>query len=52
MGAFGIRVNNIQELKPALDQAFASNLPAIVDVVIDHEAYAPIRGGQTMFSSV
>jgi acetolactate synthase-1/2/3 large subunit len=52
MGAFGIRVNNLQELKPALDQAFASNLPAVVDVVIDHEAYAPIRGGQTMFSSV
>ncbi len=29
-------------------RAFASNLPAIVDVVIDHEAYAPIQGGQTM----
>lgn len=46
MGAFGVRVERPDEIRPAVEAAFASGKPAIVDVVVDHEAYAPARGGE------
>ncbi|MBN1581748.1 MAG: thiamine pyrophosphate-binding protein [Anaerolineae bacterium] len=41
MGCFGIRVTHPSELSSALDQAFASGKPAVVDVKTDIEAIAP-----------
>jgi acetolactate synthase-1/2/3 large subunit len=41
MGCFGIRVERPGELRSALEQAFAANKPAVVDVVSDIEALAP-----------
>lgn len=35
MGCFGVRVEKPGDLKPALDRAKASGLPAVIDVVID-----------------
>jgi len=35
MGCFGVRVEKPGDLKPALDRANASGLPAVIDVVID-----------------
>jgi len=40
MGCFSIRVERPSELKRALEQAFAANRPAIVDVVSDIKALA------------
>jgi acetolactate synthase I/II/III large subunit len=40
MGCFSIRVERPSELKGALERAFASNKPAVVDVVSDIEALA------------
>ena len=40
MGCFAIRVERPSELKGALEQAFASNRPAVVDVVSDINALA------------
>ena len=41
MGCFGIRVERPSEIGNALEEAFASNKPAIVDVVSDMDAVAP-----------
>ncbi len=41
IGCFGIRVEKPSELQPALEQAFASGRPAIVDVVGDIDGIAP-----------
>ena len=41
MGCFGITVNRIGELRDALDQAFASGRPAVVDVKTHLDGIAP-----------
>jgi acetolactate synthase I/II/III large subunit len=41
MGCFGITVNNPSELASALDQAFASGKPAVVDVKTHIDGIAP-----------
>ncbi len=35
-GAYGERVEDPEEIKPALERAKASNLPAVVDVILDN----------------
>src|SRR5499425_2727714 len=45
MGCFAIRVERPSELKGALEQAFAVNRPAVVDVVSDIKALAPRAWG-------
>ena len=42
MGALGIRVEKPGDLPAALAQALAANRPAIIDVVTDIEALAPM----------
>jgi acetolactate synthase-1/2/3 large subunit len=42
MGALGIRVEKPADFAPALAQALAANRPAIIDVVTDIEALAPV----------
>ncbi|WP_013334607.1 thiamine pyrophosphate-binding protein [Gloeothece verrucosa] len=42
MGAKGIRVENESQIKLALEQAMASSVPFVVDVVIDSSVVAPI----------
>ena len=42
MGAFGIRVKRPGELAAALEQALSAGRPAVVDVVTDQEALAPL----------
>jgi acetolactate synthase-1/2/3 large subunit len=41
MGCFGIQVNHPSELSSALDQAFAADKPAVVDVKTHIEGIAP-----------
>jgi thiamine pyrophosphate-dependent acetolactate synthase large subunit-like protein len=41
-GAHGERVTDANALLPALKRALASNLPAVVDVVIDQNTLAPV----------
>jgi acetolactate synthase-1/2/3 large subunit len=42
IGALGIRVEKPAEIRTALEKAIASNRPAIIDVVTDIEAIAPV----------
>jgi acetolactate synthase-1/2/3 large subunit len=42
MGALGIRVEKPSELRSALDRALSSGKPAVLDVVSDIEALAPV----------
>ena len=42
MGALGLRVENPADLAGALDIAFAAGRPAVIDVVSDIEAFAPL----------
>ncbi|MGB2887719.1 MAG: thiamine pyrophosphate-binding protein [Candidatus Acidiferrales bacterium] len=42
MGALGIRVDKPSELRSALDRALSSGKPAVLDVVSDIEALAPV----------
>jgi acetolactate synthase-1/2/3 large subunit len=42
MGALGIRVERASDIAPALQRALAANRPAVIDVVSDIEALAPI----------
>lgn len=42
MGALGIRVENASAFPAALAQALAANRPAVIDVVTDIEALAPV----------
>lgn len=41
-GCFGARVEHPSQLRPALEQAFASEKPAVIDVVIDPDIIPPI----------
>jgi acetolactate synthase-1/2/3 large subunit len=42
MGAFGIRVEDPADIGDAVEQALAANKPAVVEVMIDHAAVAPV----------
>ena len=42
MGGFGIRVNRPQDLRSAIEQGLDSGKPAVVDVVSDIDAMAPL----------
>jgi len=42
MGAFGIRVTDPNEIGNAIRAALAANKPAVVEVIIDHAAVAPV----------
>ena len=42
MGALGIRVERPVEIAPALEKALAAGRPAVIDVVSDIEALAPL----------
>ena len=42
MGALGLRVEDPTDLPGALDAAFAAGRPAVIDVVSDIEAFAPL----------
>ncbi|MGE3462908.1 MAG: thiamine pyrophosphate-binding protein [Pseudomonadales bacterium] len=42
MGAFGIRVTDPALIGEAVNQALAANKPAVVEVIIDHAAVAPV----------
>ncbi len=37
MGGFGIRVEDPQDIKPALSEAVRSGKPAVIDAIIDHQ---------------
>jgi thiamine pyrophosphate-dependent acetolactate synthase large subunit-like protein len=41
-GAYGEQVTHPTDLEPALRRALDSNLPAVVDVIIDQETLAPV----------
>lgn len=42
MGAWGVRVTDPREIGQAIKDALAANLPAVIDVVIDQAAAAPV----------
>ena len=42
MGAFDIRVTDPQEIGAAIEAALAADKPAVVEVMIDHSAVAPV----------
>jgi len=42
MGAFGIRVTDPNKIGDAVREALAANRPAVVEVIIDHAAVAPV----------
>ena len=42
IGALGIRVTRTEEIAPALEQAHAARRPAVIDVVTDIDAAAPL----------
>lgn len=42
MGALGIRVTDPADIGKAIQEAIAANRPAVIDVVIDHAAVAPV----------
>lgn len=42
IGAFGIRVEQPADIAPALAKALAAKRPAVIDVVCDIEALAPL----------
>ena len=42
MGALGLRVDNPADIPGALETAFAAGRPAVIDVVSDIEAFAPL----------
>lgn len=49
MGGYGVRVTKPEEIRPALEKARDSGLPALVDVVIDREKYSSGTMNQTMY---
>ena len=49
MGGFGIRVTKPEEIRPALEKARDSGLPALVDVVINRDVYSSGTSNQTMY---
>ena len=44
-GAVGLRVEKPSELRPALQEAFRSGEPAVVDVIVDPSEFPPVRWG-------
>ena len=42
IGALGIRVTRPQEIRPALERVHAARRPAVIDVVTDIDAAAPL----------
>ena len=42
MGGFGIRVTDPREIGNAVEAALAANKPAVIEVMIDHAAVAPV----------
>ena len=42
MGALGLRVENPADIRGALETAFAAGRPAVIDVVSDIDAFAPL----------
>jgi len=49
MGGFGIRVTRPEDIRPALEKARDSGLPALVDVVINRDVYSSGTSNQTMY---
>src|SRR6478609_8936163 len=49
MGGFGMRVTKPEEIRPALEKARDSVLPALVDVVINRDVYSSGTSNQTMY---
>lgn len=49
MGGVGIRVTRPEEIRPALEKARDSGRPALVDVVINRQAYSSGTQNQTMY---
>ena len=45
MGCLGIRVERPDQIRPALEQAFAANRPVVIDVHSDIEAQGPQARG-------
>ena len=41
--AYGEKVENAGEVEPALVRALKSGRPAVVDIAIDREIYAPVN---------
>lgn len=46
-GALGIRVERPEQISPAIQRALEAGKPAVVDVVVERSAHAPVRGGNT-----
>ncbi|MCX2748070.1 acetolactate synthase catalytic subunit [Arthrobacter sp. MI7-26] len=46
-GAVGVRITDPSELSDALKTALASNSPTVLDVIVDPDAYAPVRAWDT-----
>ncbi len=42
MGAFGVRVTDPSDIGKAVDAALSANKPAVIEVMIDHAAVAPV----------
>jgi thiamine pyrophosphate-dependent acetolactate synthase large subunit-like protein len=42
IGCEGCRITDPEELGPALERAYASGAPTVIDVVIDHDAVGPV----------
>jgi acetolactate synthase I/II/III large subunit len=42
MGAYGVRVTDPRDIGKAIQDAIDADMPAVVDVVIDHAAVAPV----------
>lgn len=50
-GLHGVRVENADDFRPALEAALASNKPALIDVVTDPNAHPPITAFGDVLSS-
>jgi thiamine pyrophosphate-dependent acetolactate synthase large subunit-like protein len=44
-GCLGIRMKTAADLGPALDKAFATEVPVVVDAIIDRDATLALRAG-------
>ncbi len=47
-GCLGRRVERGADLGPALDEAFAADVPAVIDVILDREATLAIRADESL----
>ncbi len=50
MGCYGERVEDPQEIRPALERAVKSNKPAVIDVIIDQEVTLAPTGLEFIYS--